>query len=90
MKYYLTSDVDIVSGSSATEIIEKLRDYSMFCRRQTLKEYMRGYAERTKEVFGVQITTASPEAFIKDLTANDILIPKTETEVNNYNREGMR
>jgi hypothetical protein len=64
-QYTLMKNKVFISGS-AEEIISTLKSLS-WDEVESNKEYMHRVKRRVKQLHGVEITTASPEAFLEDL-----------------------
>lgn len=59
---------DLISGSTAREVVQKMKDKSPFTRNQSIKQYMKGYARRHR-VFpgGARISYRSTDRFLRSL-----------------------
>ena len=91
MNAYLTREGDILYAQSKLELVEKMRSYTTFTQTQRVQEYMRGYAQRVKEIFGLQIAHDSPDSFVDSLIREDIIQKLEVDEVSQYqNRTGLK
>ncbi len=73
MAKYKTLDDRIFQGDTAEELCQNLHASAMFLADQSLQEYMAGYAERIKDMDGVDIRAWPAEDFIADLIAQGII-----------------
>lgn len=65
---YLWSQ-DVISGSTAREVVRKMKDRSPFTRNQSVKQYMKGYSLRHRIFPGgpVRVSTMSTNRFLRSL-----------------------
>ena len=75
---YKTEDGEVLTGTSAEEIVTALRDGGRFTADQSLPDFMAGMADRCKEWNGAQVRSDSYENFVTDLTGNNFLIEQPE------------
>lgn len=68
------------TGKSPSEVVAKMRSSSPFTAKQTISEYMRGYANRARIFHKRLILTASPLVFLLSL-ANTPEVEKFSVEI---------
>lgn len=67
MKKYKTKDGDVVQGATASQVVNQMRNTGFFTADESQAEFMRGFAERYRQVSGNTIRHSSPEKFIESL-----------------------
>jgi len=63
------TDGSIVEGRDAAQVVKRMRDSSFIGASQTIGEFMRGYAKRSKLMSGADIRTGTEEYFLQDAIA---------------------
>lgn len=64
---YITEEGEPITGGSPIEIVEALRDGSLFASTQGIYQYMEGFAERYGDYSGNIIRYDLPQYFVEDL-----------------------
>lgn len=91
MDAYLTREGDIIYAQTKMELVEKMRAYTSFTQTQRVPEYMQGYANRVRLIFGVMIPDDSVDNFVDGLIQQDIIQKLKSDEVSKYqNRTGLK
>lgn len=67
-KEYRLEDGSVITASSSSDFVTKLRESSMFDSDSTDQEYMVNFAARMEVQSGAIIRTDNPDIFVKDLT----------------------
>jgi len=67
MKKYKTKEGDVVQGATASQIVNQMRDGGFFTKKESQTEYMKGFAERYRQLSGKTIEYDTPEKFVESL-----------------------
>jgi hypothetical protein len=73
-KYFYPREDAAFYAASPIQVVEWFRNGARFCADETIPQYMEGCAEREKMYSGKVLRFDTPENFVDDLIAHQIIV----------------